>query len=413
VTVEETIEYVLPGLTQVEVDRERMPYPRALEAVMRQDPDVVLLGDLPDAETAKLAIEMSNSGQLVIATVHATSASHAVERLTDLGLPRLQVAHTLAGIVFQRLVRRLCTHCREGVAPSTLIRSALSLPAHVQQVWKPNLKGCRSCGNKGYRGRIAVVEVLASSDRVREAISSGAGRAQLDAIAVAEGTVPLLRDSVEKILSGAVSVEEILRSLCGVTIDDVSALNDPGEMVSFLKTVRDQFLPVHPAPGAFQPPSSSTVTAAQTTGRFSRPPSGRLPAVEEPPARAPAPQVTSRYATPPSAPRPPSDRYPSPKTEEYPRPPAPSSFSRETQAVPAAAGRGIDPAAGVRSEDLLRTLLQTLPPDVAAQLLASRAANGPGASTGATQRVNPNELLKQLQELQRRLQRQGEGGPPA
>src|SRR5581483_1130061 len=153
----------------------------------------------------------------------------------------------------------------EKIAPSTLIRSALSLPPHVQSVWKPAAKGCRKCSQKGFRGRVAVFEVLLASDRVREAIAGGSATQQIESVAVAEGMVPLLRDAVDKIAAGATAVEEVLRTLCGVSVDDVGSITDPNEMVTFLKLVRDQFLPSGNAtpgapplgPGAGSPPLGS------------------------------------------------------------------------------------------------------------------------------------------------------------
>lgn len=466
VTVEETVEYVLPGVTQVEVDREKLTYVRALEAILHQDPDLILVAELPDAETARLAIEAANSGQLVISTVHATSAANAVTKIVDLGLPRPQVAHALAGVVSQRLVRRLCPDCREKIAPSTLIRSALSLPQNVQSVWKMNLKGCRKCANKGVRGRVGVFEVLVASDRIREAISAGASSHSVDAIAASEGTVQILRDAVEKICSGAVAVEEVLRTLCGVSVDDVAAITEPGEMVTFLKMVRDQFLPVPPAPPgtpivvqapaggapvqqvmvqaqpqpapppmpvaapAPPPPTSQPVPRPEMTNRFAppRPPSGSYPVMDEAPSPRlapppqPAPQLTNRYAPPqPAAPaRPPSDRFRIPAGADPYRAPAPAA--REASGpYPSRPAPAPEPGHPQQSE-ILRSFMQTLPPDVAASI--ARATGGPGPAPmspppmaapppvqGTTQRVNPNELLKQLQELQRRLARQNDSNP--
>ncbi|MBI3723604.1 Flp pilus assembly complex ATPase component TadA [bacterium] len=321
VTIEEMVEYVLPGVTQTQVDPESgLTFGRVLQGILRQDPDVILVSELRDGETARLAVEAAMTGKLVISTLHALGPLHAVQRLTELGLPRGLVAHALAGVVSQRLVRRLCADCREKVAPSTLIRSAMSLPPSTQSVWKP--KGCRKCG-KGFRGRVAVLEVLPVSDRIHEAIASSALPHQVEAIAIAEGSSPLVRDAVDKVMTGATAVEEVLRVLCGVSVEDVSAITDPAEMVTFLKTVRDQFLPSAPAPGVSPPaiprPAKATTSYASgtypvyddpraaapaTTARLGRPPSGTYPIQDEP--RQAGTTTGARM-------RPPSGSYPMPE----------------------------------------------------------------------------------------------------
>jgi type II secretory ATPase GspE/PulE/Tfp pilus assembly ATPase PilB-like protein len=416
VTVEEMVEYVLPGITQIQLNTDQgLTYARAVQGVLRQDPDVILIGEIRDAETARVAVEAAMSGRLVLSTLHATSATNAVVRLTELGFTRPQVAHALAGVVSQRLVRRLCTDCREKISPSTLIRSALMLPASAAAIWKP--KACRKCGNKGFRGRVAVMEVVAFTDRLREAAASGATPTQLDAMAISEGTVPLLRDAVDKILQGATAVEEILRTLCGVAVEDVSAITEPGEMVNFLKTVRDQFSPAQvPAAAAasLQPHSTQSfaVPAPPPRERTRVAPSGSFPAamLDE----APRQSMVSRSH---EEPRPPSGQYRMPAPEELYRPSQQYAPPQPQYAPPQHAQPSYVPGAsqsfgtpGARTpaqqEDLLRALLTQLPPEVTAQLAraaANSAAGHPSGPPGATGRVNPNELLKQLQELQRRL----------
>lgn len=397
VTVEETVEYVLPGLTQIQLNVEMgLTYARAIEGVLRQDPDVMLVGEIRDTETARVAIEAAMSGRLVLSTLHAQSATGAVVRLTELGFSRPQVAHALAGVVSQRLVRRLCTDCREKISPSTLIRSALMLPPSATAIWKP--KGCRKCGTKGFRGRVAVIEVVSFSDRLRETAASGASAPQLDAIAVSEGTVPLLRDAVDKVLQGATAVEEVLRALCGVAVEDVGAITEPGEMVNFLKTVRDQFTPAAAAPH-IPAHAAQPAPASPPRERTRQTASGSFPAamLDDSPRQS----VVSRSH---EDARPPSGQYRVPGADEayrssqlYASPPQPHAAPAASQSYGAPRGS---------PEELLRNLMSQLPPEVAAQLAraaASSAAGHPAAPPGATGRVNPAELLRQLQELQRRL----------
>jgi type II secretory ATPase GspE/PulE/Tfp pilus assembly ATPase PilB-like protein len=391
VTVEEMIEYVLPGITQVQLNPELgFDYRSALQGVLRQDPDVILVGEIKDTDTARIAIEAAMSGRLVITTLHASSMPGAVARLVELGFSRPQVAHSIAGVLSQRLVRRLCLDCRERIVPSTLIRSALVLPTTAQSVFKA--KACRRCG-KGFKGRVALYEVVNFSDRMREAVASGAGNQQLDAISIAEGTVPLLRDAVEKVLRGDTSVEEVLRALCGVSVEDVGAITEPGEMVNFLKTVRDQFLPsasvqVSPALPAIPPraPSSHAIPLPAPRSTSSMPrttqpyPSGSFPAamLDEP--------------------RPPSGRHPVPE----------GMYSGASNPPPT--NQGLTPGGRdmrtTSGDDFVRTLMSSLPPEIAAQL--ARAAQQASQSQPqalprpATQPLSP-ELMRQLQELQKRL----------
>ncbi len=388
VTVEEMIEYVIPGVTQVQLNPDQgLHYKNAIHGVLRQDPDVILVGEIKEAETARVAIEAAMSGRLVLTTLHATNAPKAVERLVELGFSRAQVAHSVAGVVSQRLVRRLCLDCRERISPSTLIRSALVLPPTAQAVYKA--KGCRKCGTKGYRGRVALFEVVAFSDRMREAVASNATPFQLDAIAISEGTVPLLRDAVEKVLRGDTAVEEILRALINVSVEDVGAITEPGDMVNFLKTVRDQFLPQAPAPPGSAPSSSAILLPPRgQTGTF--------------PARQ-----TNSFPAGMLEPRPPSGRIKLPE-DMYGgmSSPAPPPLT-PTVAAPR------DPRS-TSSEDLLRTIVSSLPPEVAANLARAAQVQLPTPQPVAQPAPRPPtatlspELLRQLQELQKRLNRSGE-----
>ncbi len=388
VTVEEMIEYVLPGITQVQLNPELgFDYKSALQGVLRQDPDVILVGEIKDSETARIAIEAAMSGRLVITTLHAPGMPGAVARLAELGFSRPQVAHSIAGVVSQRLVRRLCLDCRERIIPSTLIRSALVLPNTAQAVFKA--KACRRCG-KGFKGRVALYEVVNFSDRLREAVASGAANQQLEAIAMAEGTVPLLRDAVEKVLRGETSVEEVLRALCGVSVEDVGAITEPGEMVNFLKTVRDQFLP--------------SASVQVSPGLLPRAPSSHAIPLPPPRTTSSLPRPTQQYSSGsfPAAmldePRPPSGRHPVPE----------GMYGGASTPSPPPTNQGLmsggrDPRS-TSGDDFVRTLMSSLPPEIAAQLAraAQQASQSQAIPRPPTQALSP-ELMKQLQELQKRL----------
>jgi type II secretory ATPase GspE/PulE/Tfp pilus assembly ATPase PilB-like protein len=415
VTVEEMIEYVIPGVTQVQLNPEGgLTYKTAVQGVLRQDPDVILIGEIKDAETARTAIEAAMTGRLVLSTLHATGAPSAVARLVELGFPRPHVAHSLAGIVSQRLVRRLCPDCRERTSPSTLIRSALMLPVSAQAIYRA--RSCRKCGTKGYRGRVALYEITAFSDRMREAVASGAAVTQLDAIALEEGTVPLLRDAVEKILRGDTTVEEVLRTLLGVAVEDVSAITEPGDMVNFLKTVRDQFMVAPGAPA--RAPSSGAIPLPPKAVAAPQPrPTQSFPAAMLDEPRSPSGRYSSIPAAMLEEPRPPSGRYKVP--DDMYR--AAAAAAQPPAAPPAPLATGSFGAPARPNEELLRSLMSSLPPEVLANLVrvaSSTQSQAPPpppppapAPRPATATLSP-DLVRQLQELQKRLQRSDSGPQP-
>jgi hypothetical protein len=273
------------------------------------------------------------------------------------------------------------------------------LPTSAQAIYKA--KGCRKCGTKGFRGRVALLEVTNYSDRMREAVASGAANAPLDAIAIDEGTVPLLRDSVEKVLHGETSVEEILRTLIGVAVEDVSAITEPGDMVNFLKTVRDQFMIAPGAPGR-------------------APSSGAIPLPPKPVASPP--RTTQSFpAAMMDEPRPPSGRYkvPDDAYRSVAPPSPPPAPVRETREFPAPMSTGSFGPPGRANDELLRSLMGSLPPEVLANLVrvaSATQAQGPPpppapAPRPPTATLSP-DLVRQLQELQKRLQRADSGPQP-
>ena len=189
ITVEDPVEYQLPGITQVPVHRQAgVAFAAALRAILRQDPDVVMVGEMRDAETAEVAIQAAMTGHLVLATLHTNDAVGAIPRLLDLGVPDYLVAATLEGVLAQRLVRRSCDACG-GAAPP----------------------GCAHCGGTGFRGRLGVFELLVVSDGVRDAIGRRASRAELHALAEQAGMVALRDDAAAKVAARSTTAEEVQR----------------------------------------------------------------------------------------------------------------------------------------------------------------------------------------------------------
>lgn len=213
VTIEDPVEIHVDLAGQVPVrDRIGMSFANILRAILRQDPDVILLGEIRDEETADVAFHAALTGHLVFSTLHTNSASATIARLFDLGLKPYVLASALEAIIAQRLVRRICSLCRTPAQPSLERLRSLG-----QEFLEPDMKffqanGCNQC-NQGYKGRVGIHEVLTMSDQLRDAIAQGAGVTQLQAIARQQGMTSLLDDAREKINQGLTTVDEVLRLL--------------------------------------------------------------------------------------------------------------------------------------------------------------------------------------------------------
>jgi len=210
ITVEDPIEYQLPGITQMPVHGQAgVTFGGALRAILRQDPDVVMIGEMRDQETAEIAVQAAMTGHLVFSTLHTNDAIGAVPRLLDLGIPEYLLAATLEGILAQRLVRRVCDACRESYAPSRDVLAFLGGDATESEL--THGVGCRECRGTGYRGRIGLFELVTATDGCRDAIARRASRAELRALAQAGGFVPLRADGWSKVVAGLTTVEEVAR----------------------------------------------------------------------------------------------------------------------------------------------------------------------------------------------------------
>jgi len=193
-TVEDPIEYELPGVGQTQVNpRIELDFARALRAILRQDPDVIMIGEIRDAETAQIAIQASLTGHLVLATLHTNDAVSAVTRLTDMGIEPFLLSGSLLGVLAQRLVRRLCVHCRQPDAAGG---------------WRP--VGCEHCGHTGYRGRTGIHELMAVDDDLRALIHERAPEAALRRAAEANGLRSLRDDGQRLVDEGVTSMQELL-----------------------------------------------------------------------------------------------------------------------------------------------------------------------------------------------------------
>ncbi|HET8761097.1 MAG TPA: ATPase, T2SS/T4P/T4SS family [Nitrospiria bacterium] len=215
VTVEDPIEYSITGVNQVQVNVDSgLTFARALRAILRQDPDVVLIGEIRDGETAEIAYRAAMTGHLVLSTLHTNDAPATIARLTDLGVPRYLVAAHTGGILAQRLVRALCPACRVQGRPALADALHLGLPASAADDatwWLP--RGCDACNGGGYRGRLSLFESLLPSRELREHIATGAHEQSLRMTALRTGMVSLLAAGLAKAGEGLTSLEELARVL--------------------------------------------------------------------------------------------------------------------------------------------------------------------------------------------------------
>ena len=212
-TVEDPVEYELPGITQIQVETKRgVTFANSLRALLRQDPDVIFIGEIRDEETAEIAARAAMTGHLVLATLHTNDALSAVTRLADLGLDRQTIAATLRGMLAQRLVRRACPSCAQGVdGPLTNEESALRRRYGV--VPRVRARGCQRCSHTGYRGRLPIMEVALVTDAVSQAIAAGESLGILQRVSAAEGMTTLRDDACARVLNGETTLQEIDRVL--------------------------------------------------------------------------------------------------------------------------------------------------------------------------------------------------------
>jgi type IV pilus assembly protein PilB len=206
-TLEDPVESRLPGLTQVQVQpRAGLTFAAALRSVLRQDPDVIMVGEMRDKETAEIGLAAALTGHLVLSTLHTIDAPGAVSRLVEMGAPRYLVAGGLVGVLAQRLVRRLCPDCRTVVPAGYHDLGRLGLPAPTHM---PRAVGCDQCGGTGYRGRVGIFELLRVDAGIRELILEGASTDAIREAATAAGMVSLPLDAWSKVEAGMTTLDEV------------------------------------------------------------------------------------------------------------------------------------------------------------------------------------------------------------
>ena len=213
ITAEDPVEYYLPGINQVEVKHNiGLDFARIIRAMLRQAPNVILVGEMRDSETAEMGIQASLTGHLVFSTLHTNDAPGAVTRMVDMGVPAYLVASSVIAILAQRLVRVICKKCKQPHTPApTVLESAGITPEMAASATFMKGKGCGYCNKKGHRGRLGIFELMVMTSKIRELAFQGASSVDIRKVALSQGMRSLYDDGIAKVLKGVTTIEEVLR----------------------------------------------------------------------------------------------------------------------------------------------------------------------------------------------------------
>ncbi len=214
-TVEDPVEYQMSGINQIQVKPQiDLTFANALRSIVRQDPDVIMIGEIRDLETAQIAVQSALTGHLVLSTVHTNDAPSTVNRLLDMGVEDYLLTSTVIGILAQRLVRKLCPHCKESYAalPELVEQMRLRRFSQEREITLWHAKGCSQCAQTGYMGRLSILEMMPMTDKVRSLVMKHATAADLRAEAIRDGMVTMYEDGLRKALAGVTTFEEVLRA---------------------------------------------------------------------------------------------------------------------------------------------------------------------------------------------------------
>ncbi len=210
ITVEDPVEMLQEGITQVQTNEKAgMTFAAALRSILRQDPDIIMVGEIRDGETAGIAVQAAITGHLVLSTLHTYDAPSSVARLVDMGIEPYMVSSALLGIIAQKLARRLCVECKEPYSPDLNERISLGLDPN-EEITLYRKKGCEKCNKKGYKGRIAVHEIMLLTTTLKRAITEGKSTDEIREMAVAEGMIPMKENVRRDVLQGLTSYEEYI-----------------------------------------------------------------------------------------------------------------------------------------------------------------------------------------------------------
>lgn len=217
ITVEDPIEYQVPGIGQIQTnDKIGLSFASGLRSILRQDPDIILIGEIRDKETAEIAVQASLTGHLVLSSIHTNDATSCIARLVDMGIEPFLVASSLCGILAQRLVRRLCPDCKERIDPTSEELERIGLSNLPQGATLYRAKSCDKCHHTGYIGRMGIFEMLPIDENLRTVILKNSDSVSIKKAAVAQGFQPMRMDGIRKVLKGLTTIEEVL----AVTAED-------------------------------------------------------------------------------------------------------------------------------------------------------------------------------------------------
>ena len=213
-TVEDPVEYQMPGINQIQVKPQiNLTFANALRSIVRQDPDVIMIGEIRDLETAQIAVQSALTGHLVLSTLHTNDAASSINRLLDMGVDDYLLTSTVIGIQAQRLVRILCAHCKEPYHPVEEVVAQMGLRRFTQdtRVTLHQAKGCEHCGHTGYFGRESIMEIMPMTDPLRSLVMRHATSGELRTAAIGEGMETMYENGLKKAVAGITTMEEVLR----------------------------------------------------------------------------------------------------------------------------------------------------------------------------------------------------------
>lgn len=214
ITLEDPVEYLITGITQGQIyPKAGFSFAKGIRALLRQDPDIAMIGEIRDSESARIAIEAALTGHVVLSTLHTNNAAGAVARLMDMGIEPFLLNASLSGVVAQRLVRRLCEHCKVASAP-TLQEQVLMAEYGIECKQLYKAVGCEQCKQLGFKGRIGIFELLEIDEQLRELVIKHPRLQDIYQQGIAGGMVPMKQDAIQKLEAGVTTLEEILRVIC-------------------------------------------------------------------------------------------------------------------------------------------------------------------------------------------------------
>jgi general secretion pathway protein E len=212
ITIEDPVEYQLKGISQIQVNPKiDLTFARGLRAIVRQDPDVILIGEIRDKETATIAVQSALTGHLVFSTLHTNDSAGAITRLVDIGVEPFLISSAVVAVIAQRLVRVLCDHCKEAYTPGVILESIGISRSQLGNHTIYQANGCEKCFNTGYRGRIAIFEIMHMREGLKNLILKTFDATQIRQFALQYKMRTLRQSGIEKVLAGTTTIEEVLR----------------------------------------------------------------------------------------------------------------------------------------------------------------------------------------------------------